>query len=70
MNIDEEVSRRGEDAKAAVGPERATLTGSCTDRGFLYRNWLILGITNNEPLELSSQVGDSCHDGGISDASP
>ena len=70
MNVDEEDSKRGEDVKAAVGPERATLTGSCIDRGFLCRNWLILGITNDEPLELSSQVGDWCHDSGISDAPP
>ena len=69
VNADEEDSR-GEDEKPAGGPERAALTGSCTDRGFLCRNWLILGITNDEPLELSSQVVDSCHDGGISDASP
>ena len=69
MNVDEEDSKRGEDVKATVGPERATLTGSCIDRGFLCRNWSILGITNDEPFELSSQVGDSCHDGFISDAS-
>ena len=70
MDVDEENSKRGEDEKAAEGPERATLTGSCIDRGFLFGNWLILRITNDEPFELSSQAGDACHDGGISDASP